>query len=361
MHHTSARIAISRILEGSGFGERALALATAAALGDADEQAAELRQAALQQAALLEPDPLATPDPRLISLPLPTTDSELCRQIMPALIADPRDTGMGLALLVALVQLWPHVGSDERPLMRLRLLTGLAALHAPDGAGLPPSQLSAWQRDMPTSPGETLLTVASLKSLLAQDTPREAYRVIADHLGTAPDFPTLAWALGALTVQTRLQFHDPHCQLLHVLSGTVALERLCAWAAPEHLASVTVQVAHQLWWCRHRAMLAPIRQCLDRATPSLAEAVAAGDLTLAQRAARVAGKEAGNFWEASWRLLAELIAARDLRWSTAMIAITATAWRTSADAISPDDAALVGTVLADLAYREKSGPVLAVH
>ena len=42
-----------------------------------------------------------------------------------------------------------------------------------------------------------------------------------------------------------------------------------------------------------------------------------------------------------------------------MIAITATAWRTSADAISPDDAALVGTVLAELAYREKSAPVLA--
>ncbi len=336
-----------------------MALATAAGLGDADQQAAGLRQSALQQAAVLGSDPLATPDAKLLILPLPATESDLCRQIMPALIADPRDSGLGLALLAALVQLWPHVGSDERPLMRLRLLTGLAVLHAPDGAGLPPSQLSAWQRDMPTSPGETAPTVASLKSLLAQDTAREAYRVIADHLGTAPDFPTLAWALGALTVQTRLQFHDPHNQLLHVLIGTVALEQLCAWAAPEHLASLTVQMAHQLWWCRQHANLAPIRQCLDRASPSLAEAVAAGDLTVAQRAARVAGKVAGSFWEASWRLLAERIAAHDRRWSTAMIAITATAWRTSADAISPDDAALVGTVLADLAYREKSAPVLA--
>lgn len=359
MHHTSARIAVSRILEGSGFGERALALATAAGLGDADHQSTALRQTALQQAALLEPDPLANPDPRLLILPLPANESELCRQIMPALIADPRNSGLSLALLAALVQLWPHVGSDERPLMRLRLLSGLAALRAPDGSGLPPSQLSAWQRDMPTSPGNSAPTVASLKSLLAQETPREAYQVIADHLGTTPDFPTLAWALGALTVQTRLQLHDPHNQLLHVLIGTAALEQLCAWAAPEHLASLTVQVAHQLWWCRHCATLTPIRQCLDRATPSLAEAVAAGDLTLAQRAARVAGKDAGSFWEASWLLLGERIAARDPCWSMAMIAIAATAWRTSADAISPDDAALVGTVLADGAYREKPAPVLA--
>lgn len=361
MHHSSARIAISQILQGSGFGERALALATAAGLGDADQQAAGLRQLALREAAALDPDPAATPDARLLILPLPANEADLCRQIMPAMIEHPCNTGLGLALLAALVQLWPHVGSDERPHMRLRLLAGLAALHAPDGSGLPPSQLSAWQRDMPTSPGETPLTVASLKSLLAQDTPRDAYRVIADHLGNAPDFPTLAWALGALTVQTRLQLHDPRQQLLHVLIGTVALEQLCTWAAPEHLASMTVQVAHQLWWCRHRADLAPIRQCLDRSVPSLTEAVAAGDLTVAQRAARVAGKDAGQFWETSWHLLNERIAARDPRWSTALVAITATAWRTSADAISPDDAALVGTVLADLAYREKSAPVLSAN
>lgn len=359
MHHTSARSAISRILEGPGFGMRALALATAAGLGDADSQALALRQAALEQAALLDADPGAPPDPRPLALPLPASEAELCRQVMPVLIADPQDTGLGIALLGALAQLWPHVGSDERPAMRLRLFSGLAALRAPDGAGLPPGQLSAWQRDMPTSPGDSAPTVASLKNLLAQETPREAYRVIADHLGNAPDFPTLAWALGALTVQTRLQLHDPHNQILHVLAGTVALERLCAWAAPEHLASLTVQIAHQLWWCRHRAQLPPIRQCLDRATPSLAEGVATGDLTVAQRAARVAGKEAGSFWEATWQLLAERIAVRDPRWSVALIALTATAWRTSADAISPDDAALVGTVLGDLAHREKSSPVLA--
>ena len=364
MHHTSARTAITSLLAGNGFGERGLALATAAALGDADQQAVRLRQAALEHAAAMPSDDAGSSGsysgPLLIA-PLPADGKALCNQLCPALTEHGHDIGFHVACLAALVSLWPHVGSEERPVLRLRFLAGLAKRRLPAASALMPAQLCAWQRDLPTALGMSHASVASMKALLGEPSAKLAYRVIADHLGINADLATLSRVLGALTTQVRLQFHDPQRHLLHVLLGTVACERLVTVAAPEHLATLLAQLAHQLWWCRHEAGLTPVRTCLDQAPRPLAEAIGHGDLTAAQRAARASAKQPAEFWETIWKLFDERMTAHDPQWFVAMELISAIAWRTSTDIISPDDAAAVGTVFADLAYREKTTPELAAN
>lgn len=297
----------------------------------------------------------------LLIAPIPADGKALCKQLCPALIEHGQDIGFHIACLAALVSLWPHVGSDERPVLRLRFLAGLGVQRLPAISALKPAQLCAWQRDLPTALGMNHASVASMKALLGEPSAKLAYRVIADHLGINADLATLSWVLGALTTQVRLQFHDPQRHLLHVLLGTVACERLATDVAPEHLATLLAQLAHQLWWCRHEAGLTPVRTCLDHAQRGLAEAVANGDLTAAQRAARASAKQPAGFWDAIWKLLDERLAAHDPQWYVAMELIAAIAWRTSTDIISPDDAAAVGTVLADLSYREKTTPELAAN
>jgi hypothetical protein len=361
MHHTSARAAITALLAGRGFGERGLALVTAASLGDADQSAVRLRAAALERAAARPSDATTSYTGPLLYAPIPADERELCLQLCPVVIEHPNDVGMQLACLAALAALWPHVGSEERALLRSKFLDGLASQQAPAGAALSSAQLCAWQRDLPTAFNENQASVASLKSMLAETQPKNAYRVLAEHLGINADLASLSWVLGALSIQLRLQYHDLDRRILHVLLGTVACERLAAWAAPEHLLTVISQLAHQLWWCRHQANLPPVRTCLDPAPRPFAEAVASGDLTVAQRASRAAAKQPGEFWDAVWNLLGERISHNDSNWSQALSMAVAIAWRTSGDVISPDDAAALGTVFADLAYRDKTTPELAAN
>jgi hypothetical protein len=361
MHHTSARVAIAGILAARGFGERGLALVLAAACGDADQQAVALRQSALQRAVAMPASTGVSYTGELLFAPIPADERELCRQLCPATIELARNVGMQLSCLAGLVALWPHISSAERALMRQRFLDGLMCDQTPAESRLSKAQLIAWQRDLATAKSEPHASVASLKGMLAETTPQNAYRVMADHLGLNADLSTLSWVLGALTVQVRLRFHDPRRQLLHVLLGTVACERLNAFAQPEHLATLITQLGHQLWWCVHRAGLAPVRCCIDQTPHGFAEAVASGNLTAAQRAARAAATQPAEFWDLAWKLVEDRLAANDPHWFVALELVLVTAWRTSTDAISPDDAAAVGTVLADLAYREKSTPELAAN
>ena len=357
MHHTSARGAISGLLNGSGFGERGLALVTAASLGDADQSAVRLR------AAELPCERTISYSGELLFAPIPLDERQLCQQLFPAIIDQPCAIGLQLACLSALVDLWPHVGSSERSVMRNRFLDGLVSQPAePPDAIVTSQQLCAWQRDLPTTIGDITPSVSSLRAMLLEPQAKGANHVLAEHLGMRADIGTLSWALGALSVQLRLQFHDPQRRILHLLLGTVACERLAPHAEPEHLLTLVAQLAHQLWWCRHLAALPPVRTCIDCALPrSLADGVASGDLTVAQRAARAAAKQPGDFWHSVWQLLEERIAHGDGSWTQALHIAVATASRTSSDAVSPDDAAALGTVFADLAYREKTTPELAAR
>ena len=361
MHHTSARVAITGLLNGSGFGERGLALVTAASLGDADQDAIRLRQAAIERALELPCDRTISYSGPLLLAPIPSTERQLCQQLCPAISQQACDVGMQLACLAALASVWPHVGSNERSVVRGRFLDGLVSSPPPTGSVVTTQQLCSWQRDLPTVFGDGTVSVASLKAMLLESQPKAANSVLAEHLGMNADVATLSWALGALTVQLRLQYHDIHRQILHVLLGTVASERLVAWAEPDHLITLVAQLAHQLWWCRHEGHLPPVRTCIDHAHRTLAEGIASGDLTVAQRAARAAAKQPAEFWHQVWAMLDERITHNDPQWTQALHISVATAWRTSTDAGSPDDAAALGTVYADLAYRERTTPELAAN
>ena len=361
MHHTSARAAITSLLAGKGFGERGLALVMSAACGDADRQAAVLRKAALERADAMPTNATVSYTGELLIAPIPTSESALCSQLFPLIIEQAKNVGLQLSCLASLVALWPHVSTAERGVMRQRFLDGVINDSFSDEAQLTTAQLVAWQRELPTAVSEPNATVSSLKCILSETTAQGAYRVMADHLGISANLPTLSWVLGALTVQVRQRFHDPQRYLLHVLLGTVACERLAAHAAPEHLATLMSQLGHQLWWCVYRADLVPVLTCIDPVTQDFGEAVASGNLTAAQRAARAVAKNPSVFWEQTWKMVEDRIAANDPQWYAALELVLVVSWRTDTHVVSPDDAAAIGTVLADLSYRDKKMPHLAVN
>lgn len=358
MHHTSARIAIAHLLATKGFGERGLALVLAAACGDACEQAVVMRQQALDLAGAMPEEPTTSYIGELLYAPIPTNEIELCKQLCPATIDMAKDIGLQVTCLAGLVALWPHISSSERALMRQRYLDGLMSDRAPTDMHLSSATLTAWQRELTTAKSEPNASVATLKGLLHETTPQDAYRIMADHLGLNANLATLSWVLGTLAVQVRLKLRDPKRYLLHVILGTAACERLAEFAPPEYLATLITQLGHQLWWCYHEGKLPPIRTCIDHDMQDFHVAIASGNSTAAQRAARTLGQQPALFWQETWNLVSEHIAAQDPMWFVALQLVLVTSWRTSTDVVSPDDAASVGTVLADLAYRDKTAPEL---
>lgn len=350
MHHASARLAIERTIAGSAFAEQALALALAAAVAELPGADEALRQRLVERAMAMAPDHAPAYLGDLVDAPIPDDAAALAAQLAPAVAASDAEPGLKVALLDALCSLWPHVATSERRAMRARFLATCAARPAPAGGTVSIAQLCAWQRDLPTGSCDLPPSVASLKALLDARQPHLAYRVLAEHLGCAMDLQTLHWVLGALTVQVLLHLRDPHGWLVHGLLGTVAGERLATRVPPEYLATMASQVCHQLWWCHARAALPPVRSCLDAPPQPFLQAVRGGDITAAQRAARTACAEPTRFWGEVWTLVDEAAGWDDAHWLRALAASSAIAWRTG-DAMSPDDAAALGAVLADLTYR----------
>jgi hypothetical protein len=352
MRHAAARRIVARLLEGQGFGEQAIAQALMASLQDREDCPETLKQL-LEHVDELGSDMARPYQGPLNQAPLPRDQRELCAQLAPVISDHPANIGLSIASLLALAQIWPHVSSEERPLLRVRFLNGLTSRRADQASQAPRDQLIAWQRGLPTAMGDKTPAIGSLQGLLLADSPEAAYRCFAQHLDATIDLRALARVLGALAVNVLRQFHDRVGQTLHVLLGATALERLAEWMAPDHYATLAAQLAHQLWWCRQRANLPPIRTCIDPTQLPFAEAVATGDVTLAQRAARAASQRAQPFWEEAWRLLAESIARRDEQWPRALGVVGAIAWRSGREAVSPDDAAALATVFADLAHQRE--------
>lgn len=356
MHHASARLAIERTIASSAFGDQGLALTLAAMVGELPGAGSALRDRLVERAAGMAPDLAPNYSGDLVDAPIPDDAAALAAQLAPVIAASGSAPGLKVALLDALCALWPHVATSERRAMRLRFLAGCLARPAPAGSTVSAAQLCAWQNDLPTGSCELPPSVASLKALLSAQQPHLAYRVIAEHLGCAMDLPTLHWVLGALSVQVLLHLHDPHGWLGQCLLGTVAGERLASHTPPEHLATLASQLSHQLWWCHTRAALPPVRSCLDAPPQAFLAAVRGGDITAAQRAARTICADPSRFWSEVWTLVDEAVTWDDIHWLRALMASSAIAWRTG-DAMSPDDAAALGAVLADLSYRSRTAKV----
>jgi hypothetical protein len=353
MRHPSARRIIIRLLQGQGFGEQAVAQDLMAAL---QEQGACPDSLAAQLAALT--DELGTDSARPYQGPInqaaiPHDGRELCAQLLPAILDQPADIGLSLACLATVVELWPFVSSQERPLVRVRFMNGLLSRRADAGSQVAREQLRSWQRDLPTEMCPATPTMAGLQRLLSEVSAEGAYRCLAEHLDPRFDLRTLAHVLGTLAVAVLRQFHDRDGDVLHVLLGATGLERLCGSVDPELIATALAQLGHQLWWCRQRAHLPPIRTCIDPSQPGLRAAITSGDVTLAQRAARALSNTPSAFWTEVWALLEESLARRDEEWPRALSVVGTILYRSGTAAISPDDAAALAAVVTDMVHQRE--------
>lgn len=355
MHHATARLAITRILAGSGFGDGALALVLAARLHDDHDCPEAVRNLIVERCLADQPDEAPPYVHPLNQQAVPEHESDLCTQLVPALIAHPTDPAQGASALWALGQLWPHVAADERPLLRTRFLNTLSTRREDPAATLSAFQLREWQKKVPTHYGTLTPSVASLRGVLEADDALAAYLLLAEHLGMTVDLETMCWVLGSLAVQLLQANHDRSGRLAGVVLGATACERLVPHIQAESLVTVISQLNHRIWWLKAHGGLHPVRQSIDHTQRPFGPAVATGDITLAQRAARtLAAQQPGRFWGEAWRLAGEH-PPRSRRDMLRILSLMDTArWRSDSGSVAVDDASAIAAALTDIAYRERT-------
>src|SRR3954469_10402323 len=152
MRHAAARRIVARLLQGQGFGEQAIAQALMASLQDREDCPETLKQL-LEHVDDLGSDMARPYQGPLNQAPLPRDQRELCVQLAPVISDHPADVGLSLASLLALAQIWPHVSTEERPLLRVRFLNGVPSRRADADSQASREQLIAWQRSLPTAIG----------------------------------------------------------------------------------------------------------------------------------------------------------------------------------------------------------------
>lgn len=352
MHHPTARLIIARILAGSGLAGNATALVLACRLHDDPDCPEELRRTILDRCLAAQTDDAAPYTHPLNQQPVPEDVSGLCEQLVPALIAHPADQAMNAAALWGLVQLWPHCGAEERPLLRTRLLNGITARRGPAEAALTSFQLREWQKKVPTHYGTMTPSVASLRGVLDSEDALAAYLLLAEHLGMQVDLETLCWVLGSLSVHLLHENHDNHGELAGLLIGTTACERLVPLVPSEALVTVISQLNHRLWWLRAHSGLTPIRKSLDQSQRPFAPAIATGDITLAQRAARtLVSQQPSAFWGAVWQAVGEWLPDDQPALLRLLTILDAARWRADDGAVALEDASAIAAMLAELAWR----------
>ncbi len=351
MHHATARLAIARILTGSGFAANATALVLACRLHEDPDCPATLRSRILDRCLASAPDQAPAYTHPLNQQPVPEDERALCLQLIAALIGHPADQAQNATALWSLVQLWPHCGGDERPLLRTSLLNSLASRRGDEGSSITTFQLRDWQKKVPTQYGTTTPSVASLRGVLDTDSALAAYLLLAEHLGMQVDLETLCWVLGSLSVQLLHDHHDGRGHLAAMLLGATACERLVPLIPTESLVTVISQLNHRLWWLRAHGGLRPIRKSLDQSQRPLGPAVSTGDITLAQRAARtLASQQPGMFWSATWQVVGEWLPQDDAGLLRLLTVIDAARWRSADGAVAIDDASAIAAVLAEQAW-----------
>ena len=350
MHHVWARQTLSQLLNGSGFGAGALVRASAAEL---HERVDPTIAAALWALVVAQPTESATPYTGAYNQqPIPADVPGLLAQLAPIVIAHPSDTGLNISLLAVLAELWPHVTSEERPLLRVRFLNSLMERAGEVGqrGGVPreavvtSAELKVWNRYMPTATGEA--TLAGLPRMLAAPTAQEAYHLLADHLIGGLDGGTLAHILGSLTVQIAEQRHDAEGVLLFQLAGAVAAERLAAVCPAEPFTTLLSQLAHQVWWGVNLAGL-PRRANDPQPAAELAAGIIAGNAASVRRHARGLSLDEAGWWTALSPAITTIAARGPAQLQRAVIATWVLGVRSRQRVIAPDDAAAMSAILAD--------------
>ena len=351
MQHAWARQTISRVLAGSGMGPQALTVALAADLQErlpnplADELWRRAQNLPAESAA-----PYAGP---LNQQPIPGSSAELIAQLAPIIVAHPGDTGLSLALLALLAELWPHVASEERPLLRVRFLNSLSERATAVGTrgGVPreavvtSAELKVWNRYMPTATGGSGAP-AGLQRLLGAANAQAAYHQLADHLIGDTDAGTLSRILGTLAIQLADGRQDREGILLHALLGAVAAERLAPITPPEAFTALLSQLSHQLWWLANHAGLAK-RGSEEPASADLASAIANGAASAARRRARSLQFDEAGWWSHLAPALTTLANRDPERTRRAIAGAWTLAARSRDRIVAPDDAAAVVALLAD--------------
>ena len=349
MHHHNARFAISRILEGSCFGLRALALTQAAMLGNFADIPENLPQRLLEAAAALPVDRCATTPPGIPG-PLPASQEDLCRQILPLLTDRPAQIGFQAAITSALVALWPHANREER--LHLRRAWHAAIIHsrADAGAILDRATLCAWQRDMPTSFNAATPSPAQVATALDEPTAKGAYHTLAENLGPGTDLPTLSWILGSCARQALLRRLDTRGALLQTVVGTVACELLTPFAPCEHLITLLSQLNHQIWWLYRNGSMQQVHtgRIVNNPHQDLDQVIHDGAYAAAQTAARRIIHDQAAFRSVVYAILDECLTLRPYTWPRALAAIAVTVLRSGTNQISPDDAAATAATLSTL-------------
>lgn len=351
MQHAGARQTITRLLAGSSLGGHAALTILAGEL--LERLPGALADGLWAKVSALPPDEAPACPCVQNQAPIPTHESELIAQLAPHAVANPGDTGLTIALLAGLADLWPHVSSAERPLLRTRFYNGMIARAEAVGTrdGVPrealvtTSELKVWNRYMPTATGDGGST-SELPRLLTAPTAQEAYHLLADHLIGGMDLGILARILGSLAVQIADQRADPAGILLHPLIGGVAAQRLAALTPPESYSALLSQLAHQLWWSANPAGL-PRRATDEPSTDNLAGAIRSGAAGSARRRTRIMQLDETGWWDMLTPVILELAGEDAEHLRRAITATWTLAVRSSNRIIAPDDVAAIAAILAD--------------
>ena len=345
MLHGPARRAVLHILTGSGFGAGAQAVTAAALIQDWAACPTGLRIRLLDAACRLAPDQAPPRHAAVLQDRIPADDAGLVAALADELADHALDPGAAWACLAAVARLWPHASQDERGLLRARLVSGIAAM-PPRGSEITGEHLRTWTRDLATEAGVAAPAALDLLRLADDPAPQQAFQRLARHLIHPNRLPHLLGILGGLASQRLETAADHQGVLWSVCVGSAACRSLASHLRPEHLAIAVTQLGLQFWWGARHGGQAPAS---DRfGSPDLVAAIQAGDRAGARRAARALAQQPERFWATLWPLL-DGPAGDDPVLVARLAPLLHTASLRAANAVCPDDAAAIATLLATAA------------
>ena len=350
MRHGLARTALAAILDGPGFGPRALTILQAIRLDDSGLLAPERVSRLIDAAIDLGPDPAGDTEARIGGHPLPDSVRECAEQLTQLLTDHPSNVGLGLAQIQGVVELWPHANRRERLELRRLWFRSLVRMAAPSGSFATRQDLRDWQSRQPTIHDDETPTACTIAGMMDLGEAESAYHLLAAQLGPGTPVAKLCCVLGVLSQQTLLHHFDRHGLVQNALLGTCALGKLSTDLPLGHALVLMSQLGHRIWWCRKRAGLTPLEPGNADRQMGLAEAVRGADATAAQRAARLAAGDRERFWSQVGDLLMDQLDAGNPHWPRALSAIDAVASRAGGNPPGPDDAAALGTALATVTW-----------
>ena len=342
MGHLATRTAILVVLDGDAAGVRALAACAGVALreAEADEALVELIE---QVTAQLPPDRALASPHALNQEAVPGSPEVFLAQMVEAITVHPGNLGESLTLATGFTRLWNSASSDERPLLRARFLTGLAARQAPMGSTITRQQLREWTRALSTSHGSDEPPAVMLSRLFAEPDARSAQILLAEQLMSAPDLAVTAQVLATLAAQHAGTHGGSRADT--AIDSALAATLLTAPGVqiPAELeATLLSQTAHALWWSLHGQVEHQVAGDVG-----LADALRT-DPALARRSARsVVRHSPSEFWSQVWGALADLAQPGHRAWIVPACVAAETRLRYPGATPTPPDAA--GAVAAVIA------------